>query len=191
MKLRIFCRNFSVILALLLGGICYAGEAGVIIVYQPIITEREAHPKGFTILPIPFWWFQAGLSHPYFAITYPNQLLTDAPRSELLDDRNLLSSAGVLIGGAMEDGTVYVRFEGLRHPDLVNEEVTDDDIAEAALECVRRVAHDNKERPKIVISGKTGDEAKWKKWQKHFEQHNPAKPFHPAKGVTRKVGIRK
>ena len=58
-----------------------------------------------------------------------------------------------------------------------NEEVTDDDIAEAALECVRRVAHDNKTRPKLIISGKTGDEAKWKKWQKHFEQHDLAKPF--------------
>ena len=175
--MRIFTRSFLALLALLLCGSSYAGEAGVIIVYQPIITGSEAHPKGFTILPIPFWWFQAGFRHPYFAITHPNQLLTDAPRSELVDDRNLLSSAGVRIGGAMDDGTVYVRFEGLRRPDPANEELTDDDIAEAALECVRRVAHDNKERPKVVISGKTEDEAKWKKWQKHFEQHNLAKPF--------------
>jgi hypothetical protein len=177
MQLRNFCRNLFALLALLFCGVCYAGEAGVIIVYQPIITESEAHPKGFTILPVPFWWHQAGLRHPYFAITYPNQILTDAPRFELVDDRNLLSSAGVRIGGAMEDGTVFVRFENFKRPDLANEDVTDDDIAEAALECVRRVAHDNKARPKLTISGKPGDEAKWKKWQMHFEKHDLAKPF--------------
>jgi hypothetical protein len=77
----------------------------------------------------------------------------------------------------MEDGTVYVRFENLKRPRLAAEEVTDDDIAEAALECVRRVAHDTKSHPQLVISGKPGDEAKWKRWQKHFEQHDLAKPF--------------
>ena len=177
--MRIFSGNFLVLLALRLCGVCYAGESAVVIVYQPIITDSEAHPKGFTILPIPFWWHNThgGPPYPYFAITQPNQILTDAPRSVLVDDRNLLSSAGVLIAGAMEDGTVYVRFENLRHPRLAAEEVTEDDIAEAALECVRRVAHDTKTRPKLIISGKAGDEAKWKKWQKHFEQHDLVKPF--------------
>lgn len=170
-------RNFLALLALLFCGSSSASESAVVIVYQPIITESEAHPKGFTILPIPFWWHHTEGRHSYFAITYPNQLLTDAPRNVRVDDRNLLSSAAVTIAGAMEDGTVYVRFENLQRPSLVDEEVTDDDIAEAALECVRRVAHDNKTRPKIIISGKTGDEAKWKKWQKHFEQHDLAKPF--------------
>jgi hypothetical protein len=176
---RIFSRRFLAFPALLLCAVCYAGESAVVIVYQPIITESEADPKGFTILPIPFWWHNAhgGHRYPYFAITHPNQLSTDAPRSELVDDRNLLSSAGILIAGAMEDGTVYVRFENLRRPRLANEDVTDDDIAEAAFECIRRVAHDTKSRPKLVVSGKTGEEAKWKKWQKHFEQHDPAKPF--------------
>lgn len=177
MNMRIFSRNFVVLPALLLCGVCNASESAVVIVYQPIITDSEAHSKGFAILPIPFWWHQTEARHPYFAITHPNQILTDAPRSELVDDRNLLSSAGVIIAGALEDGPVYVRFENLKRPLLANEEVTDDDIAEAALECVRRVAHDNKTRPKIIISGKTGDEAKWKKWQKHFEEHNLAKPF--------------
>lgn len=128
-------------------------------------------------MPIPFLWHHTEGRHAYFAITYPYQILTDAPRNVLVDDRNLLSSSGVIIAGAMEDGTVYVRFENLRRPLLANEEVTDDDIAEAALECVRRVAQDNKTRPKLIVTGKTGDEAKWKKWQKHFEQHELAKPF--------------
>jgi hypothetical protein len=112
-----------------------------------------------------------------FAITQPNQLLTDAPPSEVKDDRNLLSSAGVLIGSTEEDGPIYVRFENIKRPLLASEEITDDDIAEAALECVRRVAHERKAQPKIIISGKNGEEAKWKKWQKHFGQHNLAKPF--------------
>lgn len=177
MKLRILIPNFLALLALLLCGSLSASESAVVIVYQPIITGSEAHPKGFVILPIPFWWHQTEARNPYFAITYPNQILTDAPRSERVDDRNLLSSTGIIIAGELEDGTVYVRFENLRRPLLANEEVTDDDIAEAALECVRRVAHDNKTRPKLIITGKTGDEAKWKKWQKHFEQHALAKPF--------------
>jgi hypothetical protein len=53
-----------------------------------------------------------------------------------------------------------------------SEDVTD--IAEAALECVRRLARDTKKRPQLIITGKRGDEAKW---QKHFEQHDLAKPF--------------
>jgi hypothetical protein len=176
---RIFSRRFLALPALILCAACYAGESAVVIVYQPIIIEGESTPKGFAILPIPFRWHNAhgGHLYPYSAIAYPNQILTDAPRTELQGDRNLLSSAGILIAGAMEDGTVYMRFENLRRPSLANEDVTTDDIAEAALECVRRVAQDSKSRPKLVISGKAGEEAKWKKWQKHFEQHDLAKPF--------------
>lgn len=97
------------------------------------------------------------------------------------DDRNLLSSAGVLIGSTEQDGPIYVRSENIKRQDLANEDVTDEDIAEAALECVCRVANDRKARPKIVISGKSGDEAKWKKGQKHFEQHDLGKPFNRPK----------
>lgn len=78
--LRTFSRNFVALVTLLLGGVCYASESAGVIVYQPIITESEAHPKGFTILPIPFFGGtrrrQVTL---FFAITKPNQLLTDAP----------------------------------------------------------------------------------------------------------------
>ncbi len=105
----------------------------------------------------------------------PTKILTDAPRSVLSDDSNLLSSAGVRIFGS--EAEVYVRFEELSHPRLAKDEVTDDDIAEAALECIRHLAHDTKKRPKLIITGKKGDEAKWLKWQKHFEQHDLTKPF--------------
>jgi hypothetical protein len=158
-----------------------AGVSAVFIVYQPIITASEAvateTPKGFKILPVPFLCYHFQGPPPYYAITQLNQILTDAPRSVLSDDSNLLSSAGVRIAGAFEDETVYVRFEDLHHPRLVGEDVTDDDIAEAALECVRRLAQDTKKSPKLIITGKKGDEAKWQKWQKHFEQHDLAKPF--------------
>ena len=160
---------------------CCAGVSTVTIVYQPILTTSEAvsveTPKGFMILPVPFLCYHFQGPTPYYAITQPNQILTDAPRSVLSDDSNLLSSAGVRIAGAFDDETVYVRFEDLRHPRLASEDVTEDDIAEAALECVRRLAHDTKKRPKLIIAGKKGDEAKWQKWQKHFEQHDLAKPF--------------
>lgn len=120
MPLRILSRGLLGFLALLVCSVCYASESAVIIIYQPIITESEAHPKGFTILPIPFWWFQTAASDPYFAITKPNQLLTDAPPSEVRDDRNLLSSAGVIIGSTEENGPVYVRFENIKRPDLAS-----------------------------------------------------------------------
>ena len=174
--------RFLTVVALLLGYTpCRAGVSAVFIVYQPIITASEAvtteTPKGFMILPVPFLCYHFQGPPPYYAITQPNQILTDAPRSVLSDDSNLLSSAGVRIAGAFDDATVYVRFEDLRHPRLASEDVTDDDIAEAALECVRRLAQDAKKRPKLIITGKQGDEAKWQKWQKHFEQHDLAKPF--------------
>ena len=174
-------RFFAVVAVLLSYTPCRAGVSTVTIVYQPILTTSEAvsveTPKGFVVLPVPFLCYHFQRRPPYYAITQPNQILTDAPRSVLPDDSNLLSSAGVLIAGAFDDETVYVRFENLRHPRLASEDVTDDDIAEAALECVRRLAQDTKKRPKLIITGKQGDEAKWQKWQKHFEQHDLAKPF--------------
>ncbi len=154
-----------------------AGESGVAIIYQPIIDNSEPPSKGFTILPTPFWWFHVEGTSPYFAITLRNEILTDAPRSELVPDHNLLSSAGVVIAGSFTDGTVYMRFENLRIPTYTAETVTLDDIAEAAFECVRRVACDTKKRPKLIISGKKGEEAKWKAWQSAFEQNDIATPF--------------
>jgi hypothetical protein len=181
-EMNILNQRFLAVVALLLGDApCRAGVSAVFVVYQPIITASEAvtveAPKGFVVLAVPFLCYHYQGSPPYYAITQPNQMLTDAPRSVLSDDSNLLSSAGVRIAGAFNDDTVYVRFEDLRRPSLVKEEVTDDDIAEAALECVRRLAHDTKKRPKLIITGKKGDEAKWLKWQKHFELHDLAKPF--------------
>ena len=168
------------VVALLLGcAPCRAGVSAVYIVYQPIITASESEPtetpKGFLILPVPYQCYHYQGHVPYDAITEPNRILTDAPRSVLSDDSNLLSSAGVRIYGYEVE--VYVRLEELSHPRLAKDEVTDDDIAEAALECIRRLAHDTKKRPKLIITGKKGDEAKWLKWQKHFEQHDLAKPF--------------
>jgi hypothetical protein len=172
---------FAVVAMLLGYSPCRAGVSAVCIVYQPIITASEAvtveTPKGFVILAVPFLCYHYQGHPPYYAITQPSPMLTDAPRAVLSDDSNLLSSAGVRIAGAFDDDTVYVRFEDLRHPRSIDEEVTDDDIAEAALECIRRLAHDTKNRPKLIISGKKGDEVKWMKWQKHFEQHDLTKPF--------------
>lgn len=80
------------------------------------------------------------------------------------------------IDGALDDGTIYVQFENLTRPRRAHEDVTEDDTAEAAMECVRRVAQDSKKRPKVIISGKKGDEAKWQEWQTQFEQHDLSKP---------------
>jgi hypothetical protein len=172
---------FSVGVVLLSCTLCRAGVSAIFIVYQPIITASEAvtteTPKGFMILPVPFLCYHFQGPPPYYAITQPNQILTDSPRSILSDDSNLLSSAGIHIAGAFDDQTVYVRFEDFRHPRLASDEITDDDIAEAALECVRRLAQDTKKRPKLIITGKQGDEAKWLKWQKHFEQYDLTKSF--------------
>lgn len=172
---------FALVLVLLSCASSRAGVSAVVIVYQPIVTASDAvtaeTPKGFAVMAIPFLCHHFQGRAPYYAIAQPNQILTDAPRSILSPDSNLLSSAGVVIAGALDDGAVYVRFENLRHPAAAAESVTDDDVAEAALECVRRLAQDTKKRPKVIITGKKGDEAKWQKWQRHFEQQNLAKPF--------------
>lgn len=166
-----------------------AGESAVAIIYQPIIDNSEEPSKGFTILPTPFWWFHAGGTSPYFAITQRNEILTDAPRSERVPDHNLLSSAGVVIAGSFTDGSVYMRFENLRIPTYIGDTVTLDDIAEAAFECVRRVACDTKKRPKLIISGKKGEESKWQAWQNAFEQNDIATPFkRPTEEANNKGG---
>ena len=72
MKLKILSRNLVVVIILLLGGVCNGSESAVVIIYQPIITESEAHPKGFKILPIPFWWYHTAATDPFFAITQAN-----------------------------------------------------------------------------------------------------------------------
>jgi hypothetical protein len=172
-------RRFLAAFVFLVAGVCFAGESAVVIVYQPIITESEDTPMGVKILPVPFLWWNAhsgSPAFPYSAITAHHQLLTDASREEIMEDRNLLSAAGIRIAGSFEDGTVYVRFENYSRPLLVPDETTLDDVAEAALECIRRVAHDLKKRPKLIISGK-GDEAKWKKWEGRFAKWDLEKPF--------------
>jgi hypothetical protein len=162
-----------------LSGVCRAGVSAVLLIYQPIITSGEATvietPKGFAILGIPFECFHYHGRPPFYAIAQPNLILTDAPRSALASDSNLVSSAGVTIGSSIDDDMVHVHFESLHSPAALD--VTVDDIAEATLECIRRTAEGATARPKVRITGKKGDEEKWKRWQDSFEKHDLTKPF--------------
>lgn len=172
-------RFLAALASLCFAVVCQAGVSAVVIIHQPIITASEAvtieTPKGFSIMPIPFVCFHYQGRPPFDAITQPNPLLTDAPRSILSDDSNLLSRAGVAVASSIEDDIVYVRFENVRPPTDSN--ITADDIAEATIECIRRMAQGAKSRPILKISGKPGDEAKWLRWQEHFQKHDLAKPF--------------
>jgi hypothetical protein len=162
-----------------LSGVCRGGVSAVLLIYQPIITSGEATvietPKGFSILAIPFECFHYHGRPPFYAIAQPNPILTDAPRSALPRDSNLVSSAGITIGSSIDDDIVHVHFESLHTSAALN--VTVDDIAEATLECIRRTAEGTTAHPKVKITGKKGDEAKWKRWQDSFEKHDLTKPF--------------
>jgi hypothetical protein len=157
----------------------HSGVSAVVITYQPIITEGEAtvieSPKGFTIMAVPFLSYHFHGKPSYNAISLPHELLTDAPRSVRSGDANLVSAAGVHISAPLDNKTVYVRFEDLRRPKGFDIDL--DDVAEATLECIRRIAHDANDRPKLKISGKSGEEGKWQLWEKIFAEHDLTKPF--------------
>lgn len=172
-------RTFLLLAALLGCGVCYGGVSAIVIIYQPIMTAGEATvieaPKGFAVMPIPFECFHYHGRAPFYAITQPNPLLTDAPRSVLPTDSNLLSRAGVTVGSSIDDDIVHIHFESLKPP--LGYDISGDDIAEATVECIRRMAQKGPKRPTLRITGKQGDEAKWKRWQEHFQKHDLAKPY--------------
>jgi hypothetical protein len=76
---------------------------------------------------------------------------------------------------SIDDDIVYVRFENLRPP--TGGDITADDIAEATLECIRRMAQGAEARPILRITGKIGDETKWLRWQEHFRKHDLTKLY--------------
>ena len=164
---------------LVLSGVCRGGESAVVLIYQPIISAGEATvietPKGFAVLPIPFECFHYHGKPPFDAIAQPNPILTDAPRSVLPYDSNLVSRAGVRIGSSIDSDVVHVLFDHLRVPEEFD--ITPEDVAEATLECIRRTAEGMVKRPTVKITGKKGDEAKWQQWQDSFNKHDFKKPF--------------
>ena len=170
---------FAIAATLLASLGCHAGVSAIVIIYQPIITAGEAvtieTTKGFAVMPIPFECFHYHGRPPFYAIAQPNPLLTDAPRSRLPGDSNLLSLAGVTIGSSIDDDIVHIHFESLKPP--AGYDLTPDDIAEATLECIRRMAQDAPKRPILKITGKKDDEAKWLRWQEHFQKHDLTKPY--------------
>ena len=173
-------QGFIAMFALLaLSGVGHGGVSAVLLIYQPIITGGEATvieaPKGFTILAIPFECFYYHGRPPFYAIAQPNPILTDAPASARPGDANLVSSSGITIASSIDDDIVHVHFESLHPP--AGFDVATDDIAEATLECIRRTAGGTTTQPKVKITGKKGDEAKWKKWQDSFNKHDLTKPF--------------
>jgi hypothetical protein len=169
----------AVIATFFLDTVCHAGVSAILIIYQPIMTGGEAtvieSPKGFTIMPIPFECFHYHGKPPFSAIAQPNPILTDAPRSRLPSDSNLVSAAGITIGSSIDDDIVYVHFESFHSP--AGFDITDDDIAEATFDCIRRMAQDAHNRPTLKVSGKQGDQAKWERWQNSFNKHELTKPF--------------
>ena len=172
--------SLSAAVAVLLSCIvCHAGVSAVVIIYQPIMTGGEATvietPKGFTIMPIPFECFHYHGKPPFYAIAQPNPILTDAPRSRLPSDSNLVSAAGITIGSSIDDDIVYVHFESLHPP--AGFDVIEDDIAEATFDCIRRMARDAGKRPTLKVTGKKGDEAKWQRWQDSFNKHELTTAF--------------
>lgn len=170
---------FAIAAALLASLVCSAGVSAIVIIYQPIITAGEAvtidTPKGFAVMPIPFECFHFHGRPPFYAIAQPNPLLTDAPRSRLPGDSNLVSLAGVTIGSSIDDDIVHVHFESLKPP--AGHDATPDDIAEATLECIRRMAEHAPKRPMLKITGKKDEETKWLRWQDHFQKHDLTKPY--------------
>ncbi|TLD69470.1 hypothetical protein FEM03_17670 [Phragmitibacter flavus] len=168
-------RILTLTLCLLLTHLAHAGESAVVTTYQPIITGSESHPKGFSIMPIPFLVYHFHGKPPYAAVAHSHELLTDAPRNIRSDDANLISASGIRISQSIDDNIVYIHLEDFRPSTGLDLHI--DIVATATLECIRRIAHEAKDRPELVITGKPADEAKWQRWQEIFSNHDLSQPF--------------
>jgi hypothetical protein len=169
----------AIIATTFLSTVCHAGVSAVVIIFQPIMTGGEAtvieSPKGFTIMPIPFECFHYHGKPPFSAIAQPNPILTSAPRSVQSNDFNLISAAGITIDSSIDDDVVYLHLESFQPPGGF--EILEDDVAEAALECIRRTAQNAPKRPILRIRGKDPDKRKWLRWEEHFNKHDFTTPF--------------
>ena len=156
-----------------------AGMSAVVVIYQPIITQGEGDviitPKGFLIMAIPFDCFHYHGHPAYYAIGQPNPVLTDMPRPESTGDSNLLSLARVRVDSSVAGDVVSVHLESLKLPAFPK--LAEDDVAEATLECIRRMSKDADEHPTVKIIGKSGEDAKWRRWQDHYGKHDLSKPY--------------
>ncbi len=170
----------ATLVALFSTAVCCATAVAVVVIYQPICVsvgdvDIFDAKTGFVVMPIPYVCHTYKERPPYFAITQPNRLLTDKPGIEFPADSNLLSLAGVTIGTSEDDDTVTVHLEALQP--LADLRADADDIAEATIECIRRMAQGARKRPILKITGKKDDEAKWLRWQEQFQKHDLTKPY--------------
>lgn len=178
----------SVLAALSFPSVCFATNDATCLVYQPIDMRGESSvirlPKeGFIILPIPYLSGFSVAEKPYDAIALPYKMLS-MRHPEGFPDSNLISRAGITIrsicifeGKKLKQELITVDLSGFcgyeYDPSL---KVT----AEAALECIRRTATDERQnwiRPVLKIVGKAGEEAAWKRWEDAFNKQDFSKPF--------------
>jgi hypothetical protein len=163
-----------------------ATVSAVVVIYQPILTAGEATviktAKGFAVVAVPFEYFPYQNHPPYAAVALPNPLLSDVPEANRAGDKNLAALAGIRIDTPYDENLVNLHFENMQPVDAFELDATPDDIAEATIECVRRMAAEGKEHPKLHISGKPGEEVKWSRWEKAFADQSMQKRFVRPKG---------
>ncbi len=161
--------------------VCYGTASAIVLIYQPILTAGEATAiktlQGFAVLPVPFECFPYQGHPPYADIARPNSLLTSAPVTGRAGESNLAAMAGIKIQIPYEENTVILHLEDLTAFEAFELTASSDDLIEATIECVRRMASEGKEHPVLHISGKPGEEAKWARWEKAFLHQDMAKPF--------------
>ncbi len=160
---------------------CYATVSAIVVIYQPILTAGEATvietPKGFAILAVPFECFPYHAHPPYAAITQANALLSSAPEATRAGESNVATMAAIKIETPFEENIVRLHLENLKAVEAWELTASPDDIVEATIECIRRMATEGKEHPKLQITGKPGEGPKWARWDKAFLDQDMSRPF--------------
>lgn len=170
--------SFALILALLVSlQTCFAGFSDLQLTAQPISqigdgddSEDRPFGKGFEIIKIPVYVPSFEGRPNYHEIT---SSLTDLPEGK--EHCNILIRYKLLIEDNSDDNVVTLRLNSAHIPANCGYDM--DELAFAALECIRTVAVLYHDSPKVKIIPPKGEEEKWSKIENRFKTHDLKKPF--------------
>lgn len=126
--------------------------------------------KGFEIVKIPYYVASYHGRPRYDAIAMS---LTDVP--EGASECNILARFKVLVETRMENNEVTLRLDAANIPENSGHDL--DELAVAALDCIRIVAGLYHDSPSVKIVPPKGQEKKWLEVENKFKTHDKKLPF--------------
>lgn len=170
--------SFALILALLVSlQVCFAGFSDLQLTAQPICqigdgddSEDRPFGRGFEIIKIPVYVSSFHGRPVYNRITCS---MIDLPAKT--EHCNILIRHKIVVDDNFDDNVVNLRLNSAHIP--ANSGYDMDELAFAALECIRTVAVLYHDSPIVKIIPPKGEEEKWSKIENRFKSHDLKKPF--------------